>query len=74
MHINIFAHCFHVVLWLQGDLKDFGAMDDLLKAGGRNRFASDAVDLIKGVGLKDALISRTDEDLQAKWLLASVAM
>lgn len=49
-------------------------MDDLLKAGGRNRFASDAVDLIKGVGLKDALISRTDEDLQAKWLLASVAM
>lgn len=74
MRVHIFAHCFHVVLGLQGDLEDFGAVDDLLKAGGRNRFASDAVDLIKGVGLEDALIRRTDEDLQAKWLLASVAM
>lgn len=68
------AHCFHVVLWLQGNLEDFGAVDDLLKAGGRDRFACDAVDLIKGVGLEDALVRRTDEDLQAEWLLASVAM
>lgn len=49
-------------------------MDNLLKAGGRNCLASDAVDLIKGVGLEDALIGCTNEDLQAKWLLASVAM
>lgn len=74
MHISIFSHCFHVVLWLQGDLKDFGAVDNLLKAGGRNCLASDAVDLIKGVGLEDALIGCANEDLQAKWLLASVAM
>lgn len=74
MHITIFSHCFHVVLWLQGDLKDFGAMDDLLETGGRNRLASDAVDLVEGVGLEDALICCTNEDLQAKWLLASVAM
>lgn len=74
MHVIIFSHCFHVVLWLQGDLKDFGAADDLLKAGGRYGLAGDAVDLIKGMGLEDALIGCTDEDLQAKWLLSSVAM
>lgn len=49
-------------------------MDDLLKAGGRNSFSGDAVDLIKGVWLEDALIRRTNEDLQAERLLASVAM
>lgn len=74
MHIIISSHCFHVVLWLQWDLEDFGAVDDLLVAGGCNCLASDAVDLIKGVGLEDALICCTDEDLQAEWLLASVAM
>lgn len=73
-HVIMFSHCFHVVLWLQGDLEDFGAVDDLLKAGGRDCLASDAVHLIKGVGLEDALISRTNEDLQAERLLASVAM
>lgn len=73
-YIIIFSHCFHVVLWLQGDLEDFGAVDDLLKAGGRDCLASDAVHLIKGVGLEDALIGRTNEDLQAERLLASVAM
>lgn len=70
----ISLHCFHVVLWLQGDLQNFGAIDNLLIAGGCNCLASDAVDLIEGVGLEDALICCTDEDLQAKWLLASVAM
>lgn len=69
-----FAHRFHVVLWLQGDLEDFGAVDHLLKAGGGDRFASDAVHLVEGVRLEDALICCTDEDLQAEWLLASVAM
>lgn len=68
------AHCFHVVLWLQGDLQDFGAVDDLLIAGCRHGFTSDAVHLIKGVGLQDALISRTNEDLQTERVLASVAM
>lgn len=72
--IVIFSHCSHVVLWLQGDLEDFGAVDDLLVAGGRNGFTSDAVHLIKGVGLEDALIRCADEDLQAKCLLSSVAM
>lgn len=74
MHMLIFSHCFHVVLWLQRDLKNFGAMYNLLKAGGRNCLASDAVDLIESVRLEDALICCTDEDLQAEWLLASVAM
>lgn len=69
-----FSHCFHVVLWLQRDLQDFGAVDDLLKAGGRHRFAGDAVDLIEGVRLQDALIRRADEDLKAERLLASVAV
>lgn len=74
INTDVLAHCFHVVLWLQGDLQNFGAVDDLLVAGRRHRFAGDAVDLIKGVGLEDALIGRTDEDLQTKWVLASVAM
>lgn len=72
--VMIFSHCFHVVLWLQGDLQHLGAMDNLLIAGGRHRLAGDAVDLIEGVGLENALVCRTDEDLQAKWLLASVSM
>lgn len=74
INIMIFSHCFHVVLWLQGDLQDFGATDNLLIAGGRDCLAGDAVDLIESVGLEDALVRRTDEDLQAKWILASVAM
>lgn len=49
-------------------------MDNLLITGGCNRLASDAVDLIEGVGLEDALVCCTDEDLQAKRLLASVAV
>lgn len=49
-------------------------MDHLLKAGGRDRFASDAVHLVEGVRLEDALICCTNKDLQAEWLLASVAM
>lgn len=68
------SHCFHVVLWLQRDLQDFGAVDDLLKAGGRHCFASDAVNLVEGVRLEDALIRRADEDLKAERLLASVAV
>lgn len=68
------AHRFHVVLWLQGDLQDFGAVDHLLEAGGRDRFASDAVHLVEGVRLEDALVCRTNKDLQAERLLASVAV
>jgi len=49
-------------------------VDNLLVAGGCNRFTGDAVDLIEGVGLEDALISCSDKDLEGKWLLASVAM
>lgn len=71
---NARAHCFHVVLRLQRDLQDFGAVDDLLIAGCRHGFAGDAVHLIEGVGLEDALISRTDEDLQAERFLAPVAV
>lgn len=74
IHVKISSHCFHVVLGLQGDLQDFGAIDNLLITGGRDRLASDAVDLIERVGLEDALVRRTDEDLQAKRILASVAM
>lgn len=69
-----FSHCFHVVLWLQRDLQHFGAVDDLLKAGGGHRFASDAVNLVEGVRLEDALVRRADEDLKAERLLASVAV
>lgn len=71
---NVCSHCFHVVLWLQRDLQDFGAVDDLLKAGGGHCFASDAVNLVEGVRLEDALIRRADEDLKAERLLASVAV
>lgn len=49
-------------------------MDDLLKAGGGHRFASDAVDLIEGVRLEDALVCGADKDLEAERLLASVAV
>lgn len=49
-------------------------MDDLLEAGGGHRFAGDAVDLVEGVRLEDALVCRADEDLQAQRLLASVAV
>lgn len=70
----LISHCFHVVLWLQRDLEDFGAVDNLFEAGGRNCFASDAVDLVKGMRLEDALVSCTDKNLQAKRLLASIAM
>lgn len=70
----LISHCFHVVLRLQRDLQDFGAVDVLLVAGGRDRFAGDAVHLVKGVRLQDALVSCTDENLQAERLLASVAM
>lgn len=66
-------HCFHVVLWLQRDLQDFGAVDDFLVAGGGDRLASDAVNLVKGVRLEDALVCGTDENLQAKRILAPVA-
>lgn len=60
---GINSHGFHVVLWLQRDLQDFGAVDDLLKAGGGDRLACDAMDLIKSVRLEDALICCTDENL-----------
>ncbi|TNN65259.1 hypothetical protein EYF80_024548 [Liparis tanakae] len=56
------------------DLQDFGAVDDLLVAGGRDRLPGDAVDLVEGVGLEDALVSRPDKDLEGERLLASVAM
>lgn len=72
--VKVFSHCFHVVLRLQGDLQDLGAVEDLLKAGGGHRLASDAVDLIEGVRLEDALVCRADEDLKAQRLLASVAV
>lgn len=49
-------------------------MDDLLEAAGGHRFASDAVDLVEGVRLEDALVGGADEDLQAERLLASVAV
>lgn len=68
------SHRFHVVLWLQRDLQDLGAVDDLLKAAGGDRLASDPMNLVKGVGLEDALICCTDKNLQAKGVFASVAM
>lgn len=74
LQLRWFSHCFHVVLWLQGDLEDFGAVDDLLVAGGGHRLASDAVHLVKGVGLQDALVRSPDEDLQPQRLLPPVAM
>lgn len=57
------SHCLHVVLWLQGNLQDLGAVDDLLVAGGGDGLAGDAVHLVEGVGLENALIRRADEDL-----------
>ena len=68
------SHGFHVVLGLQGDLQDFGAVEDLLVAGGGDRLPRDAVHLVEGVRLQDALVCRADEDLQPQRLLASVAM
>lgn len=72
--MKAFSHGFHVVLRLQGDLQDFGAVDDLLEAGGGHRFAGDAVHLVEGVRLEDALVCGADEDLKAQRLLASVAV
>lgn len=68
------SHGFHVVLWLQWDLENFGAVDDFLKAGCGDGLPSDSMDLIKGMRLEDTFISCTDEDLQAKWLLSSISM
>lgn len=49
-------------------------MDDLLIAGGRDGFAGDPVNLVKSVRLEDALVCRADENLEAEWILASVAV
>ena len=73
-HEGTRSHGFHVVLWLQGNLQDFGAVDYLLQAGGGDRLARDAVDLVEGVRLQDALVRGADEDLQAERLLALVAV
>jgi len=72
--IDSSSHGFHVVLGFQGDLQDFGAVDDLLEAGGGDGLAGDAVHLVEGVRLQDALVRRADEDLQAQRLLAFVAV
>lgn len=72
--VGFLLHGFHVVLWLQRDLQDFGAIHDLLVAVGGDRLASDSVNLIKSVRLQDALIGCTNKNLEDKWILASVAM
>ena len=74
MDIFLISHCFHVVLWLQWDLNDFGAVDNLLKATGGDGLAGNSMNLIKGVRLEDALVCSTDENLQAKWLFAPITM
>ncbi len=71
--IKVYSHRFHVILWLERNLQDFGAADDLLVAGGGDGFASNAVDLIESVRLQDALVCRANEDLQSQRLLASVS-
>ena len=68
------SHGFHVVLGLQGDLQDLGAVEDLLVAGGGDCLPRDAVHLVEGVWLQDAFVCRADEDLQPQRLLAPVAM
>lgn len=72
--VGFISHGFHVVLWLQWDLQDFGAIDDPLVAVGGDRLASDPVNLIKGVRLQDALICGTNKNLEANWIFASVAV
>ncbi len=71
--IEVYSHCFHVILWLKRNLQDFGAADDLLVAGGGDGFAGNAMDLIESVRLQDALVCRANEDLQSQRLLASVS-
>ena len=64
----------HAVLGQQGDLQHLGAALQGLVAGGGHRLARDAVDLVEGVRLQDALVCGADEDLQAERLLALVAV
>lgn len=64
----------HVVFWLQRNLQDFGVAHDLLIAGGGDSFPRDPVHLIEGVGLKDPLVGRPDEDLKPQGLVFHVAM
>lgn len=71
--LTIFLHCSHVVLWFQEHLQDFGSIDNLLQTVCRNGFASDAVHLVEGVRLENALVRRADEDLQSERLFAFVA-
>lgn len=60
--------------WLQRNLQDFGVAHDLLIAGGGDSFPRDPVHLIEGVGLKDPLVGRPDEDLKPQGLVFHVAM
>lgn len=64
----------HVVFWLQRDLQDFGVAHNLLIAGGGDSFSRDPVHLVEGVGFKDPLISRPNEDLKPQGLVFHVAM
>lgn len=74
INVKLVLHGLHVVLWLQRDLQDFGAVDNFLITRGGDSFPGDAVDLVEGVRFEDALVSRADEDLQTERFLASVAV
>lgn len=67
-------HCSHVVLGLQRDLQDLGAIDLSLLAWCGDRFPRDAVHLVEGMGFEEPLVSRSDEHQQAQWSSASVPM
>lgn len=59
-----YSHDSHVVFRLQRDLQHFGPVDHPLHAGRGDRFASDAVDLVEGVGFQQPLVCCPYEDLQ----------
>lgn len=61
-----FLHCPHVVFGFQRQLQNLGSIDYSLMAASGDSFASDAVDLVKGMWPHGSLISRSNEDLQCQ--------
>lgn len=71
---SIHSHGTHVVLWEQWNLQHLGVRLHDLMAGGGHGLASDTVHLVEGVRTQQAVISRTDEELQRQGLTLHVAV
>lgn len=67
-------HGAHVIFWEQWDLQDFGVRQDGFVAGGGDCLPCDPVDLVEGMGPKQAVISRPDEQLKREGLVFQVTM